>query len=890
MSSRTGPSSSGNGSERQALRSSLDAFSDLSGNTQRVNPPQQPLTPSRQQPTTPPTPSPYGNSATRLLETRSMGPSSSIRSRPTISTYRGSGTDPTSPDTAASYDVPTSPPYTAALKRQQPPFQWPAVFSTLADYNPPPTPETDTDSDSDVFNPFSKPAIHLTTSVSQAIHHASHPSSPPILPPRDASPLYAYPASYEHTLLPSGLCLTSPLGSPRTLERGEEADDEESEQAETPSRRAFGSGPDGTDQDHCRVFAKTTTTTTTTTAAFDPFAADDYVPHFDGSAAVSQKGVRESGETNAHVVGDSARRIVGEEVSEERAADEPLKGKFFCGSSRYLLIGGLGADCDMNALKKCIEVKVEVADVIGQFLDPHGLAILVFHDHRAAGFIHQAIQCRVLRLSELQDQVYVRFLHAEEVHRVVGNSIRQRLNQCEARVCITFESSSSLIFPPVEQLKRTLSTFGDLQEFRSIGDSDNSFIAVFCDVRIAPLAVHGLDKKFIGNAQLRLSLTCPLPDEESTLPSFTDLKDERTQGIIDARDLTRHLVQIRASTGFEANVFKTQSWIGVPFPEVDLVDGRPHSLRAPYHSMLQTQEWDKTTLQGSPLETPTKSKRSNLSTRRVEDLFGNPVTPESKKKVKSVAFDLAPEPKTLIEQLNIKFSNLKGPSEADVVNVKEAWVEDEEAVPFRDIPPRQTFTTKSLPVTPTKSLLDREAQPDVAPFSVSHLNRGFDSLHTTPEHVARLGQRARQIEIMKNVPRAMLIDMEALRTGRDPRTSVMIKDIPNKLSRRQLIDCIQEIVPGEIDFAYLRFDFANECNVAYAFVNFTSVSALYRFAKARLGRRWNVFQSEKVLQMTYAKIQGKDAFIQHFINSPVMQCVEAWRPVLLNERGETVRQ
>jgi hypothetical protein len=42
--------------------------------------------------------------------------------------------------------------------------------------------------------------------------------------------------------------------------------------------------------------------------------------------------------------------------------------------------------------------------------------------------------------------------------QVVGNAIRPRLNECEARVCITFESSSSLIFPPIEQLK--VSVFG----------------------------------------------------------------------------------------------------------------------------------------------------------------------------------------------------------------------------------------------------------------------------------------------------------------------------------------------------------------------------------------------------------------------------------------------
>lgn len=37
--------------------------------------------------------------------------------------------------------------------------------------------------------------------------------------------------------------------------------------------------------------------------------------------------------------------------------------------------------------------------------------------------------------------------------------------------------------------------------------------------------------------------------------------------------------------------------------------------------------------------------------------------------------------------------------------------------------------------------------------------------------------------------------------------------------------------------------------VGYAFVNFVSVQALYRFVKARVGKRWNMFSSEKVLQV-----------------------------------------
>jgi hypothetical protein len=37
--------------------------------------------------------------------------------------------------------------------------------------------------------------------------------------------------------------------------------------------------------------------------------------------------------------------------------------------------------------------------------------------------------------------------------------------------------------------------------------------------------------------------------------------------------------------------------------------------------------------------------------------------------------------------------------------------------------------------------------------------------------------------------------------------------------------------------------------VGYAFVNFTSVNALYEFIQAKVGKKWNMFSSEKVLQV-----------------------------------------
>jgi hypothetical protein len=65
--------------------------------------------------------------------------------------------------------------------------------------------------------------------------------------------------------------------------------------------------------------------------------------------------------------------------------------------------------------------------------------------------------------------------------------------------------------------------------------------------------------------------------------------------------------------------------------------------------------------------------------------------------------------------------------------------------------------------------------------------------------------------------------------------------------------------------------------VGYAFVNFTSTRALLKFYQARVGTRWNLFSSEKVLQVStsplhltyrpqvcYANIQGKVALVNKF--------------------------
>lgn len=99
------------------------------------------------------------------------------------------------------------------------------------------------------------------------------------------------------------------------------------------------------------------------------------------------------------------------------------------------------------------------------------------------------------------------------------------------------------------------------------------------------------------------------------------------------------------------------------------------------------------------------------------------------------------------------------------------------------------------------------------------------------------------------IPLENVIHRDRIINGLDKRTTVMIKDVPNKLSRGELVHILRDVVPNEFDFVYLRFDFNNHCNVGYAFVNFTSTHSLLTFVDRKAGRKWNMFASEKVLQV-----------------------------------------
>uniref|UniRef100_A0A0D9V9A2 Protein terminal ear1 homolog n=1 Tax=Leersia perrieri TaxID=77586 RepID=A0A0D9V9A2_9ORYZ len=143
---------------------------------------------------------------------------------------------------------------------------------------------------------------------------------------------------------------------------------------------------------------------------------------------------------------------------------------------------------------------------------------------------------------------------------------------------------------------------------------------------------------------------------------------------------------------------------------------------------------------------------------------------------------------------------------------------------------------------------------------------------------------------------------ETAATCKDARTTVMIRNIPNKYSQKLLLNMLDNhcILSNEqieasredgggngqplssYDFLYLPIDFNNKCNVGYGFVNLTSPEAAVRLYKAFHKQPWEVFNSRKICQVTYARVQGLEALKEHFKNSKFPCDSDEYLPVVFS--------
>ena len=117
---------------------------------------------------------------------------------------------------------------------------------------------------------------------------------------------------------------------------------------------------------------------------------------------------------------------------------------------------------------------------------------------------------------------------------------------------------------------------------------------------------------------------------------------------------------------------------------------------------------------------------------------------------------------------------------------------------------------------------------------------------------------------------------------KDLRTTLMIKNIPNKYTISSFLDEINTYFKFTYDIFYLPIDYVNKCNLGFAFINFVEPFHIILFHELYSGKKWKKFNSEKICELLYAKYQGKKELIGHFEKGKVLSFEnEEKRPLIL---------
>ena len=134
----------------------------------------------------------------------------------------------------------------------------------------------------------------------------------------------------------------------------------------------------------------------------------------------------------------------------------------------------------------------------------------------------------------------------------------------------------------------------------------------------------------------------------------------------------------------------------------------------------------------------------------------------------------------------------------------------------------------------------------------------------------------------KNVdPSVYKVHLGKIIHGQDTRTTLMIRNIPNKLTLDDLLELLADF-EDILDFVYVPIDFKNKnkfCNVGYGFINFPDYSKIPVFYMRFQGKRWTSVRSTKICALTYGRLQGKLDLLQHFALSNVMYQPQKMRPI-----------
>ena len=110
------------------------------------------------------------------------------------------------------------------------------------------------------------------------------------------------------------------------------------------------------------------------------------------------------------------------------------------------------------------------------------------------------------------------------------------------------------------------------------------------------------------------------------------------------------------------------------------------------------------------------------------------------------------------------------------------------------------------------------------------------------------------------------IDIKRVIYLEDRRTTLMIKNIPNKFQRDAILNIIDQNFKGLYDLFILPTDAKGYKNFGYSFINFINCYYIPYFYYLFNNKKWPSTNSQKVCEITYSKVQGRNSLLSHYSN------------------------
>ncbi len=126
----------------------------------------------------------------------------------------------------------------------------------------------------------------------------------------------------------------------------------------------------------------------------------------------------------------------------------------------------------------------------------------------------------------------------------------------------------------------------------------------------------------------------------------------------------------------------------------------------------------------------------------------------------------------------------------------------------------------------------------------------------------------KQPEHKRKIPKPILphnrINLEDIKANRDPRTTVMIKNIPNRFEFKHIKQLLEPNFHLKYDIICMPNDKNTKKNYGFAFINFVDTECVAQFFEQMNGKDWENTNSPKICEVLYSKIQGKSNLIHHY--------------------------